>query len=52
MVLMLAKAGYFSGNPEVIYNSPVDLVFKTYQYEMFMRDFENTYHEINKKKGK
>lgn len=50
MVLMLAKAGYFSGNPETIYNSRVDLVFQTYYYELFMRDFENTYHEINKEK--
>ena len=48
--MTLAKAGYFNGNPETILNAPFDLVYQTYQYEMYTRDYEDTYIEINKEK--
>lgn len=52
IALTLAKAGFYGGSPDNVYNARVDLVMQTYHYELFMRDFESTYHEINKKKGK
>ena len=44
----LAKSGYFGGNPQIVLNTPVDIVLQTYQYEMFTRKFEETCHEMNK----
>ena len=50
IALTLAKEGYFNGNPNIILNSPADLVLQTYQYEMFRRVYEDTYTELNKGK--
>lgn len=44
----LAKAGYFGGNPENVYNARVDIVLDVYHYEQFTRDYESTYYELNK----
>ena len=46
---MLAKSGYFGGNPQTVLTTPVDIVLQTYQYEMFTREYEETYYEINKR---
>lgn len=46
----LAKAGYFNGNPNDVFKAPVDTVFNTYHYEMFTREYEDTFHELNKEK--
>ena len=48
--MTLAKSGYYAGNPDYIYASDVQTVIDTYQYEMFMRDYETTYHELNTRK--
>lgn len=45
---LLAKTGYFGGNPQIILNSPIDIVLQTYQYEIFTREYEETYYELNK----
>lgn len=42
MVYSLAKAQWYGGNPSIIYNSPIDEVLLSYQYEMMTRDFEET----------
>lgn len=52
MALMLAKSGYFAGNIENVFNTKVDYVFETYHYEMFMRDYERVFMEMNKPKDK
>lgn len=48
--MTLAKSGYFGSNPETILNSPVDLVFQTYHYEIFTREYDETNIELNKEK--
>lgn len=48
--MALAKEGYFNGNPNIILNSPADLVLQTYHYEMFTRQYEETFVELNKGK--
>ncbi len=50
IALTLAKTGYFSSNPQLVLNSPVDIVMHTYSYEMFTRSYETTYYELNKEK--
>lgn len=52
IALTLAKAGYYQGDPEKILNARIDLVLQTYNYEMFTRDLETTFSELNKPKGK
>lgn len=46
--MTLAKSGYFSGNPQLILNSSVDIVMHTYHYEIFSRNYEETVNEMNK----
>ena len=48
IAVTLAKSGYFAGNPDVVLNTPIDIVLHTYHYEMFTRDYETTYYELNK----
>lgn len=38
----MAKAQWYGGNPSTIYNSPIDEVLLSYQYEIMTRDFEET----------
>lgn len=45
---MLAKAGWFNGNPCEIDKSPVDEVINAYHYEIFCRNYEQTAIELNK----
>lgn len=53
IALTLAKTGWFGGNPQNVYEAPVDVVFEAYHYEIFTRDYENTYTELNSQhKGK
>lgn len=42
MVYSLAKAQWYSGNPTLIYNAPIDEVILAYQYEVMARDYEIT----------
>lgn len=48
MALVLAKAGYWGGDPGRILAAPVDEVLAAYQYEMFTKDLESTIMELNK----
>lgn len=48
IAVILAKAGYFNGNPCIVLNAPVDIVLNTYHYEMFTREYERTFYELNK----
>ena len=50
IALVLAKSGYYGGNVDNVFNSPVDNVFETYHYEMFLRDYERVFAELNKPK--
>lgn len=44
----LAKSGWYGGNPENVYNSPVDVVINSYHFEIYSREYESTYIELNK----
>lgn len=46
----LAKANLFGGNPETVLNARCDIVMNQYHHEMFTRDYEETYYELNKEK--
>lgn len=47
---MLAKAGWFNGNPSAVDNAPIDEVINAYYYEVFCREYERTAYELNKDK--
>lgn len=49
IALTLAKSGFYGGNPEAVLNSRVDLVVQAYHYEMFLRQLETTFTELNNK---
>lgn len=49
IILMLAKAGYFGGNPSTVLNTPIDWVMKCYHYENFVNKYQNAEMELNKK---
>jgi len=44
----LAKAKYYSGNPDLIWASPVDIVLTMYDFETFSTEYESAYIELNK----
>lgn len=44
----LARAGYWSGDPERVLKARVDLVLEAVEYENFMNDYSETEYEINK----
>jgi hypothetical protein len=48
---MLAKAGWWGSNPTRILNAPVDEVINAYHYEIFTREFEQTYIELNREQN-
>lgn len=48
MAVSLAKNGFFNGNPELVLNSPVDIVVHTYNFNNFIQDYEETSIELNK----
>jgi hypothetical protein len=48
----LAKAKYYNGNPDLIWNSPVDKVLTMYDFETFSNDYESAYIELNNKTEK
>ena len=48
IVFMLAKAGWYDGNPSAIYATPVDRVMKSYHYEIMSREYESTFQQLNK----
>ena len=38
----LAQAGWYGGNPTLIYNSPIDDVLMAYQYEIMVKQYKMT----------
>lgn len=46
----LAKAGWYAANPNIIYHTPVDKVMSSYHFEIFSREYESAYYELNKGK--
>lgn len=49
--MTVASSGFYGGNPETVLNSPFDMVYKAYQYELYKREYEETYNELNKEKS-
>ena len=47
IVFTLAKAGWYNGNPSIVYNSPIDEVLQAYQFEIMTKDFEATSIKMN-----
>lgn len=45
---ILAKEGYFGGNPQTILNTDGGIVLDTFHYEMFCREYEATSILLNK----
>lgn len=48
MCLTLAKARYFGGNPEDVSKASAEWIVKTFDYEMFMRIYEEQIYSLNK----
>lgn len=48
---MLAKAGWYNGNPSAIYAAPIDEVMKSYHFEIMARQYKNTSYEMSKKQN-
>ena len=46
----LAKAGYYGGSPETVYNAKTDTVMKNYHFEVGMNQYQETEMIINEKK--
>jgi hypothetical protein len=46
--LSLAKAGYYSGDPEKVLQARVDIVLSLMQYESFRNDYQEVEYFINK----
>lgn len=49
MVLMLAKAGWYGGNPSAILSTPIDWVIKSYHFENFINKYQNAEIEMSRK---
>lgn len=45
--MTLVKSGYYNGNPDYVYASNVETVMNTFHYELYMREFETTFQEMN-----
>jgi len=48
IVLRLAKAGYWNGDPERIRDAPVESVLEAIWFEGFSSQYENAMFELNK----
>ena len=47
---ILAKEGYFGGNPQTILNTDGGIVLDNFHYEMFFREYDNALYYLNKEK--
>lgn len=45
---MLAKAGWFNGDPSAVDTAPINEVINAYHYEVFCREYEATEIELNR----
>lgn len=50
-IYLLAKAGWYNGNPSEIYAAPIDEVMKSYHFEIMARQYKNTSYEMSKKQN-
>lgn len=50
--MTLAKAGYYSGDPEQVLNAPVGMVMAALEYEKFQADYTSAFKMLNNKDGK
>ena len=48
IVFMLAKAGWYNGNPSAIYSAPFDEVMNAFYYEQMIRQYEEKSIELNR----
>ena len=46
--MQLAKAGFYSGDPEKVLAARVDLVIQAMQYDQFLNKYEIVDYQINK----
>ena len=45
--MSLATKGLFGGNPQTVYQTPIDIVMLQYNYMVFMNEYEETEMIIN-----
>ena len=45
----LARAGYFSGNPQTVLDTDGGIVLDTYNYEMYCRQYDFVQQVLNSK---
>lgn len=50
IIFLIAKAGWFGGNPSAILAAPFDIVMKAYYFEIMTRQYQSTAYELNKAK--
>jgi hypothetical protein len=46
--IKVAKAGFYSGNPELVKKASVAEIIRILQYGIFEDDWQNFYNELNK----
>ena len=51
IVNTLAIKGLFGGNPETIYNTPIDIVMNVYNYSVFINEYQETEMMLNSPEG-
>ena len=51
MVYSLAKEGWWSGNPQWIFEAPTDMVFQAFNYVVFVGQYLETEQIINTKES-
>ena len=50
-IYMLAKAGWYNGDPSAIYAAPFDEVMRAYHFEIMARQYKSTMFEMSKNKN-
>ena len=50
IIYTICKAGWYSSNPSLAYQAPIDEVIKAYQFEILARQYKDTVFELNKAK--
>jgi hypothetical protein len=45
---MLAKAGWYNGNPSAVMQAPTDEVIDALYYEKMTKELEKAFYEMNK----
>lgn len=52
VALRLAKSNWASGDPDRILEMSADKVINMLHYEVFLKEYDDTFQEINKDHGK